>query len=105
MKKSTLVVLPSYREGLPKVLCEAAAIGRPIITTDVPGCRDAIIENQTGLLIPVKNSRILAKEIKNLLLDRSKMEYFGLNGRKLAEDKFDLKNIVAEHLRLYNLSN
>ncbi len=105
LKKSTLVVLPSYREGLPKVLCEAAAIGRPIITTDVPGCRDAIIENQTGLLIPVKNSRILAKEIKNLLLDRSKMEYFGLNGRKLAKDKFDLKNIVAEHLRLYNLSN
>ena len=105
LKKSTLVVLPSYREGLPKVLCEAAAIGRPIITTDVPGCREAIIENQTGLLIPVKNSRILAKEIKNLLLDRSKMEYFGLNGRKLAEDKFDLKNIVAEHIRLYNLSN
>ncbi len=105
LKKSTLVVLPSYREGLPKVLCEAAAIGRPIITTDVPGCRDAIIENQTGLLIPVKNSRILAKEIKNLLLDRSKMEDFGLNGRKLAEDKFDLKNIVAEHIRLYNLSN
>jgi glycosyltransferase involved in cell wall biosynthesis len=102
LKQSTLVVLPSYREGLPKVLCEASAIGRPIITTDVPGCRDSIIENKTGLLIPARNSKILAKEIKNLLLDRNKMEYFGYNGRILAKEKFNIKAIVAEHLKIYN---
>lgn len=102
LTKSTLVVLPSYREGLPKVLCEAAAIGRPVITTDVPGCRDAILENKTGILIPVRNSNLLAREIKTLLLNKNKMDYFGINGRNLAEEKFNLKNIVDEHLRIYS---
>ena len=105
LAKSTLIVLPSYREGLPRILCETASIGRPIITTNVPGCRDAIIENQTGLLVPARDSKALAYEIKNLIVDRAKMIYFGHNGRKLAEEKFDLKFIIEKHLSLYNEAN
>src|SRR5690606_9718002 len=55
-----VVVLPSYREGLPKVLVEAAACGRPVVTTDIPGCRDAIEPDITDLLVPVKNATALA---------------------------------------------
>ena len=51
LSKSTIVVLPSYREGMPKSLLEAAASGRPVVTTNIPGCRDAIIENSTGVLV------------------------------------------------------
>ena len=61
---ATVIVLPSYREGFPKVLMEASACGRPSITTNVPGCKDAVVNNYTGILIPVKNSRKLANEIK-----------------------------------------
>ena len=53
--KSNIICLPSYREGLPKSLIEAAAASRAVVTTDVPGCRDAIIPNKTGILVPVKD--------------------------------------------------
>ena len=58
--KSHIICLPSYREGLPKSLIEAAAASRAVVTTDVPGCREAIIPNKTGLLVPVKDSQKLA---------------------------------------------
>ena len=61
---SHIICLPSYREGFPKSLMEAAAAGRAVVTTDVPGCRDAIIPNKTGLLVPVKDSKALANAIE-----------------------------------------
>ena len=70
INSALIVVLPSYREGFPKVLIEAAACGRPSITTNVPGCKDAVINNHTGILVPVKNSIMLANEIQKLLNDR-----------------------------------
>ena len=63
ISQSSIVVLPSYREGMPKILLEAAAVGRPVITTDVPGCRDAIIPNKTGLLVPMKDPLTLAEKL------------------------------------------
>ena len=66
MKKSTIVVLPSYREGFPKILMEAAACGKPIITTNVPGCRETIINGVTGILVKPKNSKNLAQAIYEL---------------------------------------
>ena len=66
IKKSSIVVLPSYREGFPKILIEAAACGRPVVTTNVPGCRDAIINGSTGILVPAKNSKKLAEAIIKL---------------------------------------
>ena len=71
MKEAHIVVLPSYREGLPKVLLEAAATGRPVITTDVPGYRDAIEPNKTGLLVPVADSQALAEAINYLIANPS----------------------------------
>ena len=102
LAKSDIVVLPSYREGLPKVLCEAAACAKPIITTDVPGCRDAIIDGETGILVPKKDHKALIKAIEFLI---SKPEYainLGISGRNFAESKFDINNIVKTHMDLYH---
>ena len=105
ISKSTIVVLPSYREGLPKILCESAACGRPVITTDVPGCRDAIIVNKTGLLVPVGNSNILSEKILLLISNPKKLKEMSLNCRKLAKSKFDIIEIVKEHLAIYDKGN
>ena len=102
LKKSTIVVLPSYREGFPKILMEAAACGKPIITTNVPGCRDAIINGVTGILVKPKNFKNLAKAIYELSNDKKKLSYMGKNARKFAEKNFDTKYIVDKHLQIYN---
>ena len=101
--KSNIVVLPSYREGLPKVLIEAAACGRAVVTTDVPGCRDAIIPDVTGLLCEVKNARDLAKKIEVLILNKQKRNDLGKKGRELAEREFDIRKIVQDHCALYEI--
>lgn len=95
------VVLPSYREGLPKVLLEAAACGRAVVTTDVPGCRDAIEPNLTGVLVPVRDAVALAEAIKALVSDRVRCQAMGEAGRALAQRAFDVREVVAAHLRLY----
>ncbi len=100
-----LVVLPSYREGLPRVLAEAAACGRAIVTTDVPGCRTAIIPNQTGVLVKVNDSASLAEAIHALLINKPLRNAMGAAGRKLAESEFDITKIVAEHLQIYGIRN
>ena len=99
--KCNIVVLPSYREGLPKVLSEAAACGRPIVTTDVPGCKDAIIDRSTGLLVALKDSQKLASAIGTLIENPRLCKEMGKKGRKLAEKKFDVKNICITHLKIY----
>jgi len=97
---SHIVVLPSYREGLPKVLVEAAATGRAVVTTDVPGCRDAIEVNKSGLLCEVKNPLSLANAIEKLILDEGLRKSMGKEGRALAEREFDINKIVARHLEV-----
>ena len=96
-----VVVLPSYREGLPKVLLEAAACGRAVVTTDVPGCRDAIIPGETGLLVPARNAAALADALKGLINNPAHYQAMGRAGRALAESAFDVQQVVAAHLRLY----
>ncbi|MGB6328233.1 MAG: glycosyltransferase family 4 protein [Halarcobacter sp.] len=98
---SNIIVLPSYREGLPKVLIEAAACGRPVVTTDVPGCRDAIKVNITGLLCKVKDVNSLAEEIEKLILDENLRSKMGKAGRKLAEKEFDINKVVEKHFEIY----
>ena len=76
IQQSDIVVLPSYYgEGLPKFLIEAAACGVPVITTDHPGCKDAIIKNKTGLLVPIKDSRAISKGILKLTNNKINGEY------------------------------
>jgi len=96
-----VVVLPSYREGLPKVLVEAAAVGRAVVTTDVPGCRDAVTPGVTSLVVPVRDAAALADAITRLLLDSELRQKMGAAGRVLAEQRFDIKQVVATHLRIY----
>lgn len=99
--ESHLVVLPSYREGLPKILVEAAACGRAVVTTDVPGCRDAISSNETGLLVPVKSVIALAGAIQKLIEDSALRQQMGAAGRALAEREFAIEKIVQQHLDIY----
>ena len=97
-----IVVLPSYYgEGLPKVLIEAAACGRAVVTTDHPGCRDAIDPGVTGVLVPVRNAAALAEAIEGLLTDPVRCQAMGNAGRALAERAFDVRQVVAAHLRIY----
>ena len=99
---SNIIVLPSYREGLPKVLLEAAACGRPVITTDVPGCRAAIEDGKTGLLVPPRDSSSLADKIEYLLGNKELLKKMGNAGRKLAEENFSLDKVVSAHLKIYS---
>jgi len=100
--KSNIVVLPSYREGLPKVLIEAAACGRAVVTTDVPGCRDAIEPEETGLLVPVRDALALADAIQSLIEDPSRRKQMGASGRVLAEREFAIEKVVDAHLAIYH---
>jgi len=101
--QSKIIVLPSYYgEGLPKILIEAAACGKPVITTDHPGCRDSIIPNKTGLLIPVKDSSSLTSAIEKLFKSKSKCIKMGAEARKFASTNFDIKEVIKKHMQIYN---
>ena len=102
LRDCTCVVLPSYREGMPKVLLEAAACGTPIVTTDVPGCREAIIHEVTGFLVPPRDSKRLALAIKKLLSNAELRTQMGKAGRELAERDFGIEGVVEQHLRIYS---
>lgn len=99
---ATLVVLPSYREGLPKVLLEAAACGKAIITTDVPGCRDIVKDGVNGVLIPPRDSSTLATSIANLLSDQHARETMGVRSREMAVAKWAGPKISEQVLSLYH---
>ena len=102
--RSNIVVLPSYYgEGLPKVLIEAAACGRAVITTDFPGCRDAIEPGVTGLLVPVRNSEALADAIEKLINDDVLRHGMGQAGHQLAAREFGIEKIVDAHMDVYKI--
>jgi glycosyltransferase involved in cell wall biosynthesis len=101
LASASLVALPSYREGMPKALLEAAASGRAVVTTDVPGCRNAIEPGVTGLLVPVREIESLALAIEQLLNHPEKRKAMGLAGRSLAEREFDVRMVVDKHLLIY----
>lgn len=102
IKDADIVVLPSYREGLPKVLLEAGAIGRAVVTTDVPGCRDAVIDGQTALVVKSKSINELSEAIKTLLLDHELCVNMGMNGRELVEKEFSIEHVVLKHFEIYD---
>lgn len=105
LSQSNIVVLPSYREGLPKSLIEAAACGRAVVTTDVPGCRDAITPDVTGLLVDVKDHLTLAKAIELLIINPELRHQMASHGRELAEQSFDIKSVVQIHMQIYSSSS
>ena len=98
-----LGVLPSYREGLPKSLLEAAASGRPMVATDVPGCREIVVDGETGLLVPPRDADALADAIGRLASDRDLRERMGAAARERVVARFSEPRIEpeAETLALY----
>ena len=99
--KAHIAVLPSRREGLPKSLLEAAACGRPIVATDVPGCREVARPGVNALLVPVDNANALADAIATLAADAGLRATLGAAGRALAEREFSSARIGAEIVALY----
>lgn len=99
---AAIIVYPSYYgEGVPRVLLEAAAAGRPIITTDHAGCRETVKNNVSGILVPVRDVRAVAEAIESLLEDKEKRLNMGHQSRLLAEEKFDIKRIVSQTCDVY----
>ncbi|HLR12179.1 MAG TPA: glycosyltransferase family 4 protein [Burkholderiaceae bacterium] len=101
-QQAHVAVLPSYREGLPKSLIEAAACGRAIVTTDVPGCRDAVVPGVTGVLVPPQDARALLEAVRSLAADPAARQAMGRAGRELAEREFGIEQIVNEQLAIYD---
>jgi len=105
-QNSHIVVLPSYREGMPKSLLEACSAGRPIITTDAIGCRECVDEGINGLKVPVYSVELLADAIEKLINDEKLIIEMGRNSRIKAELEFDVDSVVKKHLEIYsNLLN
>jgi glycosyltransferase involved in cell wall biosynthesis len=96
--QATVVVLPSYSEGLPLALAEAQACGRPCITTLAPGCRESIEDTKTGLLVPVRDAAALAAAIDSVLQHRPRLEQMATAARAFAERHFSIASIVEQTL-------
>ncbi len=91
-------VLPSYREGMPLVLLEAMAMARPAVATRVRGCREVVVDGETGILVPPRDVSALADAIVRLLLDNELARRMGLAGRKRVEERFDRDEVIRKQL-------
>ncbi|RME33051.1 MAG: glycosyltransferase family 1 protein [Gammaproteobacteria bacterium] len=102
LARAHVVCLPSYREGLPKVLLEAAALGRALVATDVPGCREVVIDGQTGLLVPPRDPAALAQAIAQLVGTPALRRELGRAARVRVEREFSLERVIKETISLYS---
>lgn len=97
-----IVVIPSYREGFPRVALEASAVGRPIITTNVPGCRDSVVEDETGVLIIPRSADAIVHAVLNMVDNPEKMKAMGVAANKRAINNFDIRYVIKTHLDIYS---
>lgn len=104
LRHTDIFVLPSYREGIPRTILEASSCGIPCIGADVPGTREAVINGETGFLVPVKDSQSLAESILTLINDPNIRLRFGMAARQLVEKKFDIRAITKAYLEVYRRS-
>lgn len=96
-------VLPSYREGTPKALLESGAMGKPIVTTDAPGCKEVVLEGYNGFACVVKSSADLAEKMEQvLLMSEEDLKIMSNNSRKFVERKFDQKIVIDKYLKVIN---
>ena len=98
---ASLVVLPSYREGTPRILLEAASMGKAIVATDVPGCREAVVHGENGLLVPARDASALADAIEALLRDPARRAQMGENGRRKMVREFDCEDVARRTGQVY----
>ena len=99
--QASIVCLPSYREGLPKTLIEAAACGRPIVASDVPGCREVVRHGENGLLVPVRDASALAEALRRLLQNPNTRSEMGIRSRTIAVEEFSMELVVSQTFELY----
>jgi glycosyltransferase involved in cell wall biosynthesis len=98
-----IVCLPSfYGEGIPKVLIEAASCGRPIVTTDIPGCREIVRNGENGILVPARNPSALASALSALIHNAQLRQRMGEKGRKMVLREFSEEIVIQQTLSLYN---
>lgn len=90
---TSVYVLPSYREGTPRTVLEGMAMGRPIITTDAPGCRETVIEGENGFLVPIKSPEALAQAMETLINDRDLLSRMAQRSREIAEERYDVHKV------------
>lgn len=96
-------VLPSYHEGMPRTVLEAMATGRPILTTDVPGCRDTVLNGENGFLVPKGDVAALAERIEWFLVHPGEWQRMGTASRRIAEERFNVDRINAEMMQIMGL--
>ena len=101
LAQAHVICMPSYREGLPRGLIEAAAVGRAMVTADVPGCREIVHHEVNGLLVPVRDARATADAIRRLLDDPKLRQRMGHASRIMAEAEFSEPKFVADTLAVY----
>jgi len=102
LRSSHIVVLPTYyREGVPKVLVEAAACGRPIVTSDIPGCRDIVVDGENGFLVPPRNLSSLSAAIDRLIESKDLRREFGEQGRRRVQVGFGQETVIPATLSIY----
>ncbi len=103
VRDASVVVLPSYREGMPRSVLEAMSMGRAIITTDVPGCRETVIDKKNGFLITVKNVDELVIAMENFISSNNLASTMGKVSREIVESKFDVRLINNEIIKVMKL--
>lgn len=101
LQTAHVVCLPSYREGLPKALLEAASCGKPIVTTDVPGCREIVRDQDNGLLVPLRNAKALSTALLRLIENPELRLQMGKRGREIVLEKFSSEHIISQTLDIY----
>ena len=100
IRESSVFVLPSYREGVPRSTQEAMAMGRAVITTDVPGCRETVVEGKNGFLIPRWNVAALAKAMEYFIENSEEIKRMGEESHKIASEKFDGEKVNQKLLKI-----
>ncbi|KJG64694.1 glycosyltransferase family 4 protein [Photobacterium kishitanii] len=105
IKKCNIFVLPSYHEGMPRTVLEAMAMGRPILTTDVPGCRETVMNGENGWLVEKANFEQLAERMIWFIENQDQWKVMGQKSYSIANEKFDVHKVNAEILKIMGISN
>jgi glycosyltransferase involved in cell wall biosynthesis len=103
LSEASVYVLPSYREGTPRSVLEAMAMGRPIVTTDAPGCRETVVDGDNGFLVPIRDSPALAAAMEKFLVDPGLIVKMGKRSREIAEEKYDVRKVNAVIMKTMGL--
>lgn len=103
IKKCHVYVLPSYHEGLPRSTLEAMSMGRPILTTNASGCKETVEEGKNGFMVPIGSINELVKKMKWFVDNKEKIEGMGLNSRIIVENKFDVRKVNEDMLRILKI--